>query len=159
MRPPRAPPAALAALATLAATWVMPAAAATPAPAPPAATTVTVTDAWIRATPGSDVAAAYLTLRNTGAQPVVITGVRTPRAGHAMIHESVLADGQSRMRPRDTLRLEPGATLRLAPGGLHIMLGMLASPLAPGQDVPLELLIEGGGTLAVSARVRAPGAP
>ena len=50
-----------------------------------------------------------------------------------------------------------GATLRFAPGGLHIMLQGLTRALTPGEEVPLELLLEGGGSLSVRARVRALG--
>jgi periplasmic copper chaperone A len=115
-------------------------------------------NAWIRTTPGSDVAAAYLTLRNTGTTPVVIVAVSSPRGGEAMIHETTLANGQYTMRAHPQLRIEPGRTVQLAPGGLHIMLHGLARPLLPGEEVPLLLRLEDGGTVSVSARVRALGA-
>ncbi len=114
-------------------------------------------DAWIRAIPGSDVAAAYLTVHNRGTQPILIVGVRSPRAHEAMIHENSLVNGESRMRPHEHVALAAGGTLRLAPGGLHIMLHGLTRQLSPGEEVPIELLLEGGGSLAVSARVRALG--
>jgi hypothetical protein len=116
---------------------------------------LTAQDAWIRATPGSDVAAAYLTLHNTATRAVSIVGVRCGCAVHAMIHESTISNGQSTMRPREPLSIAAGATVRLTPGGLHIMLQGLTHALTPGEDVPLELLLEGGGSLSVSARVRA----
>jgi copper(I)-binding protein len=111
-------------------------------------------DAWIRATPGVDVAAAYLTLHNGGTQPVVVSGVRSVDAAAAMIHATTLVNGQSMMRPYE-LRIAPGETVRLAPGGVHIMLQGLKRPLAAGNEVPLVLLLQGGGSLAVTARVRA----
>ena len=111
-------------------------------------------DAWIRATPGADVAAAYLTLHNAGTQPVVVSGVRSPAAEAAMIHESTLVDGKSTMRPREPLRIAAGETVRFAPGGLHIMLHGLKRPLAAGDEVPVTLLIEGGGSVTAMARVR-----
>ena len=114
-------------------------------------------DAWVRATPGVDVAAAYLTLHNAGTQPVVVNGVTSPAAGAAMIHESALVNGQSTMRAHEPLRLGAGETVHFAPGGLHIMLHSLKRPLAPGDEVPLVLLLEGGGSLTVTARVRALG--
>ena len=119
-----------------------------------AGSTLSAQDAWIRVTPGSDVAAAYLTLHNAGATPLVVVGVRSTSAAQAMIHETKLSNGQSTMRAHEQLRVEPGATVRLAPGGLHIMLHMLTRPLSPGDAVPLVLLLEGGGTLEVMARVR-----
>jgi copper(I)-binding protein len=125
-----------------------------PAPVaqPPA---LSAQDAWIRATPGIDVAAAYLTLHNGGTQPVVLSGVRSVDAAAAMIHQTMLVNGQSTMRPHEPLRIAPGETVRFAPGGLHIMLHGLKRPLAPGDEVPLVLLLEGAGNLTVMARVRA----
>ena len=111
-------------------------------------------DAWIRATPGVDVAAAYLTLHNAGTRAVVVSGVRSPAAAAAMIHESTLVDGKSTMRPREPLRIAAGETVRFAPGGLHIMLHGLKRPLAVGDEVPVTLLIEGGGSVTALARVR-----
>jgi len=120
------------------------------AQAPP----LTVTDAWVRATPGAAVAAAYMTLHNAGARALRIVAVRSSAAGHAMIHETRLENGQSVMRPREPLDIPPGATVTLAPEGLHVMLTSLVRPLAVGEQVPLELLLEGGARVAVSARVR-----
>jgi copper(I)-binding protein len=125
------------------------------AAAPPPA--LSAQDAWVRATPGVEVAAAYLTLHNGGTQPVVVNGVTSPAAGAAMIHESSLLNGQSTMRAHEPLRIGAGETVRFAPGGLHIMLHRLKRPLAPGDEVPLVLLLEGGASLTVTARVRALG--
>ena len=125
------------------------------AAAPPPA--LSAQDAWVRATPGVEVAAVYLTLHNGGTQPVVVNGVTSPAAGAAMIHESSLVNGQSTMRAHEPLRLGAGETVHFAPGGLHIMLHSLKRPLAPGDEVPLVLLLEGGGSLTVTARVRALG--
>jgi copper(I)-binding protein len=139
----RAPalPAALLALLTVAVS------AATPAG-------LSAQDAWIRATPGVDVAAAYLTLHNAGTRAVVVSGVRSPAAAAAMIHETSLVNGVSTMRPREPLRVAAGETVRFAPGGLHIMLHGLKRPLAVGDEVPVTLLIEGGGSVTALARVR-----
>jgi copper(I)-binding protein len=126
-------------------------AAAASAAAPP---TLTAQDAWIRATPGVDVAAAYLTLRNSGSQPVLVTGVRSPAAESAMIHQTTLINGESTMRPHESLRIAPGETVRFAPGGLHIMLHGLKRPLAVGEEVPVTVLFEGGGSVTALARVR-----
>ena len=121
------------------------------AAAPPA---LSAQDAWVRATPGVDVAAAYLTLHNGGTQPVVVSGVSSPAAGAAVIHETTLVNGQSTMRAHEPLRIAAGETVRFAPEGLHIMLHMLKRPLVAGDEVPLVLLLEGGGSLTVMARVR-----
>jgi periplasmic copper chaperone A len=118
---------------------------------PPA---LVVTDAWIRAIPGGAVAAAYMTLHNAGSAPVIVTGVRSKLAADAMIHVSKVEHGQSTMRPAGRITITPGASVQLAPGAMHVMLMQLAHPLAVGEQVPLELLLAGGGSVAVSARVR-----
>jgi copper(I)-binding protein len=111
-------------------------------------------DAWIRATPGVDVAAVYLTLHNGGTHPVTIVGVSSPAAGQAMIHETKLTKGTSSMRPHERLTVAPGATVHLEPDGLHIMLTMLTRTLAPDDEVALLLKLADGSTLTVRARVR-----
>jgi copper(I)-binding protein len=119
-----------------------------------AAPMLSVTDAWMRATPGTEVAAVYLTLHNNGPAAVTIVGARSPLAQAAMIHETQLVGTQSTMRAPAELILAPGQTLRFAPGGLHLMLHGLTRALAAGDQVPLELLLKDGGTLAVTAHVR-----
>ncbi|HYL01244.1 MAG TPA: copper chaperone PCu(A)C [Steroidobacteraceae bacterium] len=116
--------------------------------------TLTVSGAWVRAVPGAAVAAAYMTLHNGGPRAVRITGVRSAVAGHAMIHESQLAGGIVTMRAHEPLTVAAGASVELRPGGLHVMLHDLAHPLAVDEQVPLELLLAGGGRVAVNARVR-----
>jgi copper(I)-binding protein len=113
-----------------------------------------VQNAWVRATPGAQVAAAYLTLRNVSSSPVTVTGVESPIAGHAMIHETTVQGGQSKMRPHEQLVVAPGMTVKLEPGGLHVMLHDLKQPLTVGQTVPLVITLAGGGTLQVTAAVR-----
>ena len=136
--------------AALAALAVSPSHAQSSAPA----NALSVTDAWVRAIPGAAVAAAYMRLHNGGTQPLRVTGVRSAVAGHAMIHETRLENGVSTMRAHEPLVIAPGESVELKPGGLHVMLHDLAHPLAVGEQVPLELLLEGGGRIAVSARVR-----
>ena len=111
-------------------------------------------NAWVRATPGAQVAAAYLTLRNVSSSPVTVTGVESPIAGQAMIHETTVQGGQSRMRPHEQLVVAPGTAVKFEPGGLHVMLHDLKQPLTVGQTVPLVITLAGGGTLQVTATVR-----
>jgi len=113
-----------------------------------------VEDAWVRATPGADIAAAYMTLRNTGKASITVAGVESPVAGHAMIHETKLEGGQSKMRPHEQLVIAPGATVKLQPGGLHVMMHDLKQPLTVGGKVPLVIQLSGGGTVAATAVVR-----
>ena len=125
---------------------------AVPAGNQPAA--LSVEDAWVRVIPGAPIAAAYMTLRNRGTATIVVVGARSPLTGEAMIHESKTVDGQSQMRPIERLAIPAGGAVQLKPGGLHVMLQMSGRAPQPGDEVPITLELEGGGTLALSARVR-----
>jgi copper(I)-binding protein len=116
-------------------------------------------DAWTRQVPGSDVAAAYLTLRNPTTKPITIVAIESPVAGHAMIHETRTEGGQSQMRPHEQLVIAPGQTVKFEPGGLHVMLHGLTHPVAVGQSVPLVLLLADGSKVQVAAVVRPLNAP
>jgi len=113
-----------------------------------------VQDAWLRATPGTAVAAVYLTLRNVSTSPVTVTGIESPIADHAMIHETTTEGGQSRMRPYEHLIVAPGAAVKFAPGGLHVMLHDLKQPLKAGQNIPLVIKLSGGAPVQATAAVR-----
>jgi copper(I)-binding protein len=131
--------------------WLSPARAATP--------TLAVTDAWVRAVPGSDVAAAYFTVRNDGPQPLRIESVTSPAATSAMLHDSSVVGGQSTMRPHGQIVLGPGQSLVLRPGGTHLMLMGLVRPLQPGDRVPLVLRLADGEQVSCVATVRPLTAP
>ena len=124
------------------------------APADARHAALVVENVWIRATPRSDLAAAYLTLRNVTGHDIVVTGIESPLAAHAMIHETTQEGGQSRMRPREPLTVAAHSTVKFEPGGLHVMLHDLKQPLTVGQSVPLVVNIAGGVPLQVSAAVR-----
>ncbi len=113
-----------------------------------------VLDAWIRVVPGSDVAAAYLTLKNPTTKPITVIGVQSSFAEMAMIHETKTVGGQSQMRPHEQLVIAPGQTVKFEPGGLHVMLHGMKQPIAVGDSVPLVLQLADGGTEHVAAVVR-----
>ena len=115
-----------------------------------------VQDAWVRQPPGTDVAAAYLTLRNPTSKPITIVGIgiESSVAEHAMIHETRTEGGQSRMRPHEQLVVAPGETVKFEPGGLHVMLHGMKQAVAVGQSIPLVLLLVDGSKIPVSAVVR-----
>lgn len=112
-----------------------------------------VQDAWIRQPPGTDVAAAYLILHNTGTRALTVVSVHSPVARTVMIHETKVEGGVSRMRATGPLQVLPGQTVKLEPGGLHAMMEGLTRPLKIGERVPLVLQLEDGSTVSVSAKV------
>ncbi|NVK10462.1 MAG: copper chaperone PCu(A)C [Gammaproteobacteria bacterium] len=110
---------------------------------------VKVDDAWIAANPpGSRVAAMYLTLTNTGDEPITVTSIKVDGVPRVMIHETLEENGQLKMRHRGSLRLDAGETITMSPGGLHVML------MGSGQfvvDQQVELLVHSDDQTSVGA--------
>ncbi len=119
---------------------------------------VTVSDAWARATmPGQKVSAAYM--RIVASEDARLISASSPTVPRVEIHEMKMDSGVMRMREVKALDLPKGKTVSLEPGGYHIMLMNLAKPIAAGERVPLNLVIEAGGarqTVEVQAEARAP---
>lgn len=110
---------------------------------------------WARASIGTArPGAAYFTLRNTGDQPVTLTGIRSEIAGMASIHNSTTNEmGVSTMAPAGDIELAPGEAVALEPGGLHAMLMDLQSPMVEGTEIPLVLLFQDGSERAIEVPV------
>ena len=131
------------------------AAASSPRPSPGTAA-ITVVDAWARPAERGANTAAYLTLVNATAMPDSVTGVSTPLAESASVHETMQHDGMMHMQAVAALRLPASDTVHLAPLGTHVMVMHLARALVVGDTLPLTLVLGSGATLPVSAVIRAP---
>jgi copper(I)-binding protein len=117
-----------------------------------AQSTVEVTNAWARATPGgAQAAAAYVTVESPAGDR--LTGAATPAAQKAEIHSMTMDNGVMKMRQVDGVDLPPGQKVTLKPGGYHIMLTGLAKPLEAGQSFPLTLDFAKAGAKEVTVTV------
>jgi periplasmic copper chaperone A len=115
-----------------------------------------VGDPYVRAVPpGQPNSAAFMSLRNAGAEDRALIGAESPAADVVELHTHIEEDGVMRMRRIERIVVTSGATTTLAPGGLHIMLIGLKSDLTPGQMVELTLIQDDGARLAIQAPVRA----
>lgn len=119
-----------------------------------ASASIQVLSPWARATPGgAKVAAAYLTLKSSGAVQERLLAVTSSRAKRVELHTHTMKDGVMRMRRVDGLTIPEGGTHVLKPGGDHIMLLDLVSPLKAGEMLPLTLTLEGAGDVMALAKV------
>jgi copper(I)-binding protein len=106
----------------------------------------------------SGTSAAYVTVRNDGAEPDRLLAARSPLAERTALHMSLVEGGVMRMRPVDVLDIPPGETVAMAPGGaLHLMLEGLRQPLREGESAPLTLRFERAGEVELQARIVRPG--
>jgi copper(I)-binding protein len=121
---------------------------------------ITVENAWARATPkGARVAAGYLTIKNDGAEPDRLVSASASFAGKTEMHQSSMVDGMMKMRPAtEGIEIPPGSTVTLGPGRYHLMFMDLAAPLTEGDAGSGELVFERAGKVEVVFKVLGMGA-
>lgn len=117
-----------------------------------------VDNAWIRlAAAPSGPSAAYFTIQG-GKADERLTGVTSPQAARAEMHQTMTGDhNMTMMAPLKEVLVPAGGTVTFAPGGRHVMLFGLDPAAAPGSEVRLDLVFAGGRKLSTEARVRAMG--
>ena len=130
------------------------------APASGPASRVVVTEAWSRATTGlASAGAVYVTLESPGGDRLVGLGVPLSVARFAQLHETVRERGANgatelRMRHVDSIVLPAGERVAFVPGERHIMLIVLAHPLAVGDTFALVLAFQRATPETVRVPVR-----
>lgn len=123
---------------------------------------ITVVDPWVRPAirPAGDGdappvhTAAYLVLRNHGAEADALVGVETEVADTAELHSVTMDDRIMRMRPVDSVAVPAGGEAVLEPGGYHIMLVGIRRELVVGDTVGITVRLRSGRVLEVGAGVR-----
>ncbi len=115
---------------------------------------LTIGHPWARPT-ANKLGAAYLTVKNGGAETDTLLSASSPDAEKVQIHEHVHdANGVMRMRPVEGgLKIPAGETVELKPGGYHIMLIGLTHNLEEGQRIPLKLSFEHSGQMDVEVKI------
>lgn len=82
--------------------------------------------------PGRSMSAAFMSIRNTGAEDVVIKTAAIEGAKSVEIHTHSHQDGVMRMRQLHSLEIKAGQAVSLEPGGLHLMVfGIKTLPEKP----------------------------
>jgi periplasmic copper chaperone A len=95
--------------------------------------------------PGQNNTAAFLTLKNTGPDNIVLTSAKSNVAASAELHlHSMSADGVMSMAEVPAVSINAGQTFRFEPGAYHIMLLGLHKPLQPAQQVEMQLIAQDG---------------
>lgn len=114
-----------------------------------------VTDAWVRqGPPTAQVLAAYMKLKNPGAQTIVLSGASSPQFERIEMHRTEVVDGIARMLPQEHLKIPPGGEAVLQPGGLHLMLINAKQPLTEGAKVRIDLHLDAATRMAIEVPVR-----
>jgi copper(I)-binding protein len=116
-----------------------------------ASAAIVVEQPQVRASLGAQpTTAAYMTLRNTGAEPDRLLGVTCACSAMVMAHRSTVVNGISRMSMENTVTIPANGTVVFTPGGLHLMLTGVKRPIAQGAKVPMVLEFERAGRVAAT---------
>ena len=107
------------------------------------AQSVQIKDAWVRSTvPGQKGSGAFMKI--TAKEGTRLTGVSSPVAGVAEVHEMKMEGDVMKMRAVPVLDIPAGGTVELKPGGYHLMLMDLKQALPVGSTVPVTLMFKDG---------------
>jgi copper(I)-binding protein len=100
---------------------------------------------WIRAAPPKSMQlAGYATLENRCPKVLTVSAVSSRDFGMAMIHETVIEKGVSKMRHVGALAIPAKGRVAFSPGGGHLMLMMPARELKLGDKVELTFALATG---------------
>lgn len=116
---------------------------------------ITVEDAYARASrPGAPTGAMFMTIRNSGEMADRLLGAESPVAQLVELHTHIDDNGVMRMRPVEGgLEIPAGGEHMLMRGGDHVMLMGLTQTLEDGATVPLRLIFENAGPIALDVTV------
>lgn len=105
-----------------------------------AASTISVNDGYVKASiPGSDVTAAYMTLRNTSNKAITLQKVSSTVSDRIEIHEHSMSDGMMRMREVGEITIKANSEVVLQPSGLHLMIFSLKQQITDKDVIALTL--------------------
>ena len=120
---------------------------------------IAVVHPWARATASTaKTGAAFMIIRNGGADADRLVGVSSSVSRKAGLHKSLIEDGIMKMRPADVIDVPAGGMVMLKPGSYHVMFMGLKGPLKEGDSFPLSLVFEKAGEIEVMVTVMKAGA-
>lgn len=99
---------------------------------------------------GARMSAGYLALTNTTDQEIAISKVTSPEFASVEMHESLLEDGISRMRPLASVTIPPDSTIVFERGAKHLM---LMGPTGSASNITLQFYADETLVLSVNAMI------
>jgi copper(I)-binding protein len=95
-----------------------------------------------------------MTITNRGTSTDRLMSADAEVSERVELHTHLMDQGVMRMRQVDSIELKPGEVTELKPGGLHVMFIGLKAPFKAGQQVPVTLRFERGGSLDIEVPVK-----
>lgn len=120
---------------------------------------LTIETPFARATAGpAKNGAAFLTVKNAGAEADRLIAAKAPVADRVELHTHLHENGVMKMRQVEAVEVPAGGEAALQPGGDHVMLMGLKAPLKEGESFPLTLVFEKAGEVTVDVMIGGVGA-
>jgi copper(I)-binding protein len=110
-------------------------------------------DGYVPEPASPDVAAAYLTVVNTGSSPARLTAVQSDLATMTMPMTETSSGGTGSMAPLTKVVVPAHGSFRFTPGAAHLMLEHPRPVPKTGGTVTLTLTFSPGGTVTVALPV------
>jgi copper(I)-binding protein len=107
------------------------------------------------AVPGRPAAGYFEILAGEGSGALL--SVTSPRVARIEMHESMMSDSMSTMRPMTRATADECHAIAFAPGGRHLMLFDVDPAVRAGQEIELVLHFENGESRRLTARIEAAG--
>ncbi|HEV7186658.1 MAG TPA: copper chaperone PCu(A)C [Blastococcus sp.] len=120
--------------------------------------TLLIEDGYVPEAASPDVAAAYLTIVNTGGTPARLTAVTSDAAGTVMPMTENTSGGVGSMAPLPDVVVPAHGSFRFRPGAAHLMLEQPHPAPRAGGTVTLILTFAPAGAVTVSLPVTPIGA-
>lgn len=120
------------------------------------ATTLAVSQCWIRSMPAPAPSAGYFLVKNSGSAEVKLQGASSPAYGMVMLHQTTHQDGMSKMSATHDIAIAAGSQLEFKPGGYHAMLEKPVKVPAIGSQVDMDFLFDNGEKATAQCEVKAP---
>jgi len=116
---------------------------------------ITVENGYIKASiPGSDITAAYMTLKNIGDKAITLQKISSTISDRIEIHEHSMADGMMRMREVGEVVVNAKSNVVLQPSGLHLMIFSLKKQMKEQDVIPLTLTFSNDTEIKIQLPVR-----
>lgn len=114
---------------------------------------LTISGGYIPQPASPDVAAAYLTITNTGAAPDVITKITTNVTSSVTAMTETTGNGVGSMTELRSVTVPAHGQVTFTPGHAHLMLANPTQPLRPGQQVRVTITFRHLGPVVVALPV------
>jgi copper(I)-binding protein len=115
-----------------------------------------ISAAYVPEPASPDIAAAYVTVHNTGKITDTLLRASTPAGTSTSLHRDVTSGGTEGMVPLRSIPIPAGKTVTMKPGGEHLMIEHPKAGLKRGGQLELTLVFAHAGRLTMQVPIVSP---